>query len=100
MKDPIIPPRILKAIGTLATLFGIILAFDAIAQSMADQKSVGWAVFAVVAACLSAISIVDDVFAYFGDVGKASDRLRRRAAGLSAVFLFLVFAGMCGLFRF
>ncbi len=66
---------------------------------MVDGKPVAWAVFGLVAAVLSALSVAERVFDVFGNPEKDGERAQRIIGGGTATVMFFVFAAMWGFFR-
>ncbi|CAN7551539.1 hypothetical protein [Devosia sp. LjRoot3] len=95
-----ISPRILDNVTTVATLLGIILAFDAIAQAYRNNEPTAWGVFGFVVATVSAISLFDRVLNVFGRSEVPASRMPRLVGGGMSLLLFLMFAASVGLFRF
>lgn len=86
---------IIDGVSTFATLGGVCLGFDTLAVAIRDEQSHGWALFGLVVGCASALSMLDDLFSWFGN-----DPKTRSLGALSIMMLALILAAMIPLFRF
>ncbi|WP_077960326.1 hypothetical protein [Ensifer adhaerens] len=98
MNDILIPRTVIDVVAGFATLGGIVLGFDTIALAIRDNGSVPWAVFGLVVACTSGLSLYVNLVTFFGDWKTA--KARRMVGGLTCLAIFLLFAATIPFFRY
>ena len=86
---------IIESVSSFATLGGVCLGFDTLAVAMRDGQSYLFALFGLVVAGASALSMLDDLFSWFGN-----DPKTRSTGALTIMVLVLILAAMLPLFRF
>lgn len=93
-----ISKRVLEWVTSAATLGGVILGFDAIAQAAIKKEGYILAIVGLFVSLVSGLKLYSDLLDWFGPDPK-KHQWRRNCAGLMAAFIFAMLAFTVSLFR-